>query len=200
MQEMHLLLHGIAIKKHADGAAIAAIVGLDPQKAAALLADAVKRGRAIETAGKYMLTPTARMALEGDYSRYYGELRATPDFFDAYEAFERVNVDLKATITDWQTLQVGGEHVANDHSNADYDRRIIDRLGALHERADQIFARLARHLPRLQIYRDKLLAVLEKAEDGAVEWVSDVRIESYHTVWFELHEDLLRIFGRQRGE
>ena len=41
---------------------------------------------------------------------------------------------------------------------------------------------------------------LEKAEDGKVEWVSDARIESYHTVWFELHEDLLRLLGRQREE
>lgn len=200
MQEMHLLLHGIAIKKHADAAAIAAVVGLDPQKAVSLLADAVKRGRAVEAAGKFMLTPTARMALEGDYSRYYGEHRANAEFVEAYEAFERINVDLKALITDWQTLELGGERIANDHTNQDYDRRIIDRLGNLHERADKIFARLGRHLARLQIYRDKLLGALEQAEDGAVEWVSDVRIDSYHTVWFELHEDLLRIFGRQRSE
>ena len=33
----------------------------------------------------------------------------------------------------------------------------------------------------------------EKAEKGAVAWVSDAKIESYHTVWFELHEDLLRL-------
>ena len=47
---------------------------------------------------------------------------------------------------------------------------------------------------------DKLLAALEKAEDGAIEWVSDAKIESYHTLWFELHEDLLRLMGREREE
>jgi len=25
-------------------------------------------------------------------------------------------------------------------------------------------------------------------------------VDSYHTVWFELHEDLLRILGREREE
>jgi hypothetical protein len=25
-------------------------------------------------------------------------------------------------------------------------------------------------------------------------------VESYHTVWFELHQDLLLTLGRQRGE
>ena len=32
------------------------------------------------------------------------------------------------------------------------------------------------------------------------EWVSDARLPSYHTLWFELHEDLLRILGRRRAE
>ena len=41
---------------------------------------------------------------------------------------------------------------------------------------------LAAALPRLSRYRDKLLAALEKAEDGAAEWVSAVKIDSYHTV------------------
>jgi len=45
-----------------------------------------------------------------------------------------------------------------------------------------------------------LTAALERAEDGAIEWVSDVRIASYHTVWFEMHEDLLRALGRERVE
>ena len=59
---------------------------------------------------------------------------------------------------------------------------------------------LGRGLPRLKIYGDKLLAALEAAEDGDVEWVSDIRRDSYHTVWFELHEELLRIMGTERDE
>jgi hypothetical protein len=204
IQELHLVLHGLAIKKHASAAAVAGIVGLDPARAAALLADAARRGRAIEAQGKFLLAPAARMSLEAEYSRVYADLRANPAFLAAYETFERVNSALKSLITDWQTMEVGGEvggeRIANDHSDAAYDERIIDRLGELHERSDGFFAGLAAGLPRLQIYQAKLLQALEKAEDGAVEWVSDARIESYHTVWFELHEDLLRILGRQRVE
>ena len=61
-------------------------------------------------------------------------------------------------------------------------------------------ARLARHLKRLGIYGDLLLSALEKAEDGETAWVSDAQLASYHTVWFEMHEDLLRILGRVREE
>lgn len=32
------------------------------------------------------------------------------------------------------------------------------------------------------------------------DYVGGVRCDSYHTVWFELHEDLLRILGATRHE
>lgn len=198
--DMHLVLHGLAIKKHADAAAVAKLVGLSTERASAALAEAVKRGRANEAQGRFILAPMARMALDGEYSKYYSDLRANTDFAAAYEGFERINLELKQLITDWQTMDVAGKRVPNDHSNAAHDEKVIDRLGDLHERADKIFARLAAGLPRLQIYRDHLLQALEKAEDGAIEWVSDARIDSYHTVWFELHEELLRLMGKTRVE
>lgn len=198
--DIHLVLHGLAIKKHADAAAVAKLIGLSVERVSAALADAVKRGRVAESQGRYLLAPMARMALDGEYSKYYDGLRRNAEFLAAYEGFEKINVDLKQLITDWQTLEVAGQRVPNDHSNKAHDERVIDRLGKLHERADKLFAKLAGGLPRLQIYRDHLLAALEKAEDGAIDWVSDARIDSYHTVWFELHEELLRLMGRVRVE
>jgi hypothetical protein len=200
MREMHLVLHGLAIKKHGDAEAVASIAGLDGARVGTLLEEAVSRGRAVQAQGKYMLSPMARLALESDYSRYYGELRGDAGFLGAYEAFEVVNAQLKALVTEWQTLEVGGQRVPNDHSDRQHDRRAIDRLGELHERADGVLQRLAGCVPRLDRYRTKLLHALERAEDGATEWVSDARIDSYHTVWFELHEDLLRLLGRRRSE
>jgi hypothetical protein len=140
------------------------------------------------------------MALDSDYSRLYGDLRANAEFKAGYEGFERLNVGLKQLITDWQTMPVAGNRVPNSHADQAYDAGIIDRLGQLHERAEDVLARLAGVEPRFRLYRDKLLAALEKAEDGKIEWVSDARIESYHTLWFELHEDLLRLMGREREE
>ena len=39
-------------------------------------------------------------------------------------------------MTAWQTIEIDGESVLNDHTNKDYDDRLIDRLGSLHERAE----------------------------------------------------------------
>ncbi len=200
MTDTYLVLHGLAIKKHADAAAIAAAVGLDETEVRAVLDDAVAKGRAARAGEAYSLTPVARVALDGAYSRLFATQRGDEAFVAAYERFEAINRDLKQLMTAWQTIEIDGESVLNDHANKDYDDRLIDRLGALHERAEAILQQLSGGLPRLAIYARKLEAALEKAEDGAIDWVSGARIESYHTVWFELHEDLLRILGRTRQE
>lgn len=200
MFDYHLALHGLAIRKTGDAADVAALVGLDPAVAQKAL-DWAEAGRRVARAGdKYMLTAPAQMALRMEYSRFYGALRADAAMLAAYDQFETINSELKRLITDWQTVEVGGDRIANDHANKDYDRRIIDRLGGLHERFEPVLKRMAAEVPRLAIYGDLLLAALEKAEDGDIRWVSDATIASYHTVWFEMHEDLLRILGKVRDE
>lgn len=200
MNATHLVLHGLAIKKHAGAGDIAGLVGLKTDRVQTLLEAAAQSGRAVKADARFLVSPLGKVALESSYSRYFAVMRQDQPFIAAYDSFERINVQLKALITDWQTVEMGGRRVANDHGDKDHDARIIDRLGDLHERANAILAVLERGVSRLGYYRKHLLSALEKAEDGAIEWVSDVRIESYHTLWFELHEDLLRIVGATREE
>lgn len=200
MPERDLVLHATAIKRHAPVAAIAHLAGVPEASAKAVLDQAVAGGRAVEAKGAFALTPLAGVALQARYARHFAPLRADEGFVAAYEGFERINRTLKQIITDWQTLDVGGAKVANDHSNKAHDEAVIDRLGGLHEQAEVILNRLSAKLPRLKYYADKLISALEASEDGDHEWVSDVRRDSYHTVWFELHEELLRIMGREREE
>lgn len=198
--DLHLVMHAVAIRKHGAAEAIAEVAGLPPVRVAPALALGVAKGRLVEAGGRYLLSPAGRLMLDGEYSRYYGDLRADARFAGGYERFEVVNRDLKQLITDWQTVEIGGKRVANDHSNDEYDGRILDRLGDLHERFEPILKALVACAPRLAVYAKKLDAALAKAEDGDIAWVSDARIDSYHTVWFELHEDLLRLLGRVRDE
>ncbi len=200
MSARHLAFHGLAIKRLADAAAVADLVGLPRETAATELALAVAGGRAIEAKGGFTLTPLARVALEASYDGLYGLLREDAGFEAAYQRFEAINRALKQIITDWQTMGVRGERIANDHNDEAYDTKIIDRLADVHDKVEPILTALAAALPRLAIYKTKLTHALEQAEDGDIAWVSDIRRESYHTVWFELHEDLLRIMGTVRDE
>lgn len=200
MTPRHLVLHGLAIKKHGTPTDIAALTVLSEEETRRQLAALAASGRAIESEGRFLLSPLAAVALECDYSRHYASVRADADFMSGYEAFERINIQLKTVITDWQSMDIAGRRLPNDHKNAAYDDAIIDRLGDIDDRVFSILTALAAAVPRLTYYRDRLRQALEKAEDGNIEWVSDIRIESYHTIWFELHEDLLRIVGRKRQE
>jgi len=200
MKETQLALHGLAIKKHGTAAEVAGITGLEVALVEKHLEAAVASKRAIKAGEKYVLQPTAQIALKSGYSRDFSNERGDTEMQAAYDAFEQVNEQLKLLITEWQTINVGGKARPNDHSDPEYDDKIIDRLGDLHERAEPVFDRFASGLPRLAVWKGLLQSALERAEDGDVEWVSAARCMSYHTVWFEMHEDLIRVLGRERLE
>lgn len=195
-----LALHGLCVKKAAEAAEVARIMGRPADEIEKALEAAAASGDAMGAKGKYMATPQGRQRLDAAYPEEFADLRANGDFVSAWERFERINRDLKQLMTEWQTKTVGGEQVQNDHDDPDYDAGIIDRLGELHERAEPILGQLAGGLDRLAVYRHRLESAYDRALGGESDYVSGVRVDSYHTVWFELHEDLLRLLGRQREE
>lgn len=196
-----LALHGLAVKKAGGPAAVAAVLGADESEIETALEAAVAAGRAAGAKGTFMVAPAGREWLDERYPEVYAEFRADPAASEAYERFERINRELLALFTDWQMMpSAGGERVPNDHSDADYDHGVIDRLGAQHERAEKVLDRFAALDPRLGIYKTRLEDAYDKVLAGDIDWVSGARIDSYHTVWFELHEDLLRMLGREREE
>jgi hypothetical protein len=199
-ENRHRILHGLAVLKAAPTAALARRTGLAEQAVEAELQAAEAAGRTVRVGERWTLAPLARLALQADYSRLFADTRADPAIAEANAAFETINVALKQLMTDWQVVTVAGTQIANDHSDAAHDARIIDRLGALHERAEPVLARLEGAIPAVGFYRRALLEALERAEDGDIAWVSDAGLESYHTLWFELHEELIRALGGRRTE
>jgi len=195
-----LVLHGLAVKKAGTAEAVADILGEDPGCVGPALEASVESGRAVEARGMFMATPAGRGWLIEGYGAVFGPFRAAPEATEAYERFERINRDLLRLFTEWQMMPAGNETVPNDHSDAEYDNRIVDRLGALHERAERPLEQFAALEPRLGQYRRRLENAHDRVLAGEHEFVSGAKVDSYHTVWFELHEDLLRMLGREREE
>ena len=195
-----LAIHGLAVRKAAGPAAVADLLGRDEAEVTAALEAATEAGQVAGARGMFMVSPTGQAWLAEQYPVVYADARTDGQLTEAYERFERVNTDLLALFTDWQTIPTPGGSVANDHSDADYDRAIIDRLGDLHEKAERVVGRCAEAQPRLSRYLERLETAYDKVLAGEIDYVSGVRIDSYHTVWFELHEDLLRMLGRTRQE
>ena len=112
----------------------------------------------------------------------------------AYADFQAVNADFKALVTDWQLK--GGQ--PNTHDDREYDSAILARLDNMQRRVAPIVAAAAAQLPRLDGYSTKLQAALDKVRAGETMWLSRPIIDSYHTVWFELHEELILAAGLTR--
>jgi hypothetical protein len=117
----------------------------------------------------------------------------------AYNDFRAVNADFKALVTDWQ-LKGGPQGTPNTHDDAAYDAAVLARLDVVHQRVTPIVDAAATALPRLRHYSAKLVAALEKIKAGDVVWLTRPLIDSYHTVWFELHEELIGAIGLTRAE
>ena len=93
-----------------------------------------------------------------------------------------------------------GEQVLNDHADADYDAAVLARLAGLHERATAWLTPLYTGLPRLASYGSRLDVAAAAAAGGDGMYIASPRVDSYHGVWFELHEDLIRLAGKTREE
>jgi hypothetical protein len=113
-----------------------------------------------------------------------------------YERFLVFNVEFLRICTDWQ-LKPGNQ--PNDHSDAAYDFKILERLDRLDERAAALIEPLGKAVPRFAGYRGRLTDALDKISQDRV-WLASPRCDSYHTVWMQLHEDLLAAVGVNRAD
>jgi hypothetical protein len=116
-----------------------------------------------------------------------------------YEFFLDLNPKLLQVCSDWQMRKVGDSHLLNDHHDADYDANVLSRLMRIDESAQGICEELATRLSRFGVYGMRLSRALERALTGDRAYVAD-SLESYHAVWFQLHEDLLVTLGISRDQ
>ena len=113
------------------------------------------------------------------------------------ETFLPINRRLRELCTAWQCLPDGSP---NSHADAMYDAAIRDRLDDIHDAVLPVLARLAHDLPRVSVYGPRLDEALERLDGGGAEWLTSPLIDSYHTVWMHVHQELLLGLGISRKE
>jgi hypothetical protein len=116
-----------------------------------------------------------------------------------YRGFLPLNGELLSICTDWQTVEIDGEHLPNDHSDPARDAAVLARLDSLHARTLPVLDALADALGRFGVYRPRLSHAHEQVRAGNTEWIAKPTLDSYHGTWFELHEHLLVTLGRERA-
>jgi hypothetical protein len=196
-----LVLHGLRLKGVAEAPVVAEAVGLAPAAVEARLADLAARGLATHRDGLlagWALTPTGRAEHERLLAAEADARGLRPAIEDAYRGFRALNPRVLDACSRWQVRTRGGRPVVNDHADPAYDRAVIGDLAALHERATPVCDRLGATLERYRPYGPRLGHAVERVRAGDTDYFTKPVLPSYHTVWFELHEDLLATLGLDR--
>lgn len=194
------VLHALRTKGMAEVDSVAQAAGLSAAQAAAALEDLDERSwvryRNGNRARGWMLLGDGRtegerlVAAEIEQSGMRSRVRVS------YESFLVLDPELKAACTDFQ---VRGAQTVNDHTDPEYDAAVIDRLSDINRRVQPTAARLASDLDRFGHYGGRLDAALNRVLSGDIDWFTKPSVDSYHEVWFELHEDLLVTLGIDRA-
>jgi pyruvate,orthophosphate dikinase len=191
-------VRALAIKGFATVDAMAAALLCSVDQAALLLGRLVVDRQAELADDSFQLTrdgkAMAQQMLAAD-SRTWGAAGASA----ALDAFLALDHRMKETVTAWQVRQVGGALTPNDHSDAAYDASVLSRLAQLHRDAGAWLHPMASGLKRLARYGQRLERAAAAVQRGDARFLASPRVDSYHSVWFELHEDLILLAGRTRA-
>lgn len=190
----------LALKGMGSAASIAEVLGCGADEVQPLIAELVASESAQELPGdRVRLLSTAIARVD---ERFAAEaVRMGPTIDSLMDGFHAVNDRFKEVVTAWQMRDVDGKTVPNGHDDAEYDAFVISGLRRdVHATIVPIIEQIAAAESRFERYVDRLDAALEAIDDGDVQMVAHPLRDSYHSVWFELHEELIRLTGRNRAD
>ncbi|MGO9509982.1 MAG: MarR family transcriptional regulator [Mycobacterium sp.] len=188
------VLQAVRLKGRVSPADLAATLDASPADTATTVERVTADGLLVD-GPTLRLTPSGRERLSALLAEERNGLDKTA-LSAAYDEFGSINTDFKALVTDWQ-LKSGQP---NTHDDTDYDAAVLARLDDVHQRVAPIITAAAQQLPRLSAYSAKLQTALDKVKAGEIAWLTRPLIDSYHTVWFELHEELILAVGLTREQ
>ena len=195
---MDQLLQMLRIKGRATPETLADVLDEPDEGVAATIERCEAEGLVENTRLGYRITELGKKRVDELYDDERAKAAAVID--DVYDSFIPINDEIKQIVTDWQMRVVGGQIVLNDHSDPAHDEQVIARLHDTDAQAAPALASLVTAVPRFDSYPRRLARALARIREGDHTMVAAPIKDSYHTVWFELHEELLVLSGRQRTE
>ena len=179
-----LVLNGVHLKKMATAAEIAAAVGVSESVATAELADAIGKGWVMDFDGRLLVAPEGTALVHERYRELYHGLREGRAVNAWYERFETLNDQFIKAVSDWQT--------------SDNDAKALSKVVRVVERLVKALDDIQPTLPRYQTYARRFTDAIGLIDQGKTDFVCGPTVDSVHTIWFELHEDILSVIGRPR--
>jgi pyruvate,orthophosphate dikinase len=196
---VEMVLRALLIKGFVTPEGIATAFAATPEEMSSVLDKMKVDGLAGLSGGMFRLTPdatgVAHGLIAGDRQRWGAE-KAT----GALDSFLPLDLRMKVIVTAWQMREVDGQQVLNDHSDGVYDASILADFDSLHRDVAAWIGPLSSGLPRLGAYEVRLERAASLVRAGDHLYIASPRVDSYHSIWFELHEDLILLAGRTRAD
>ncbi|MEU4391093.1 transcriptional regulator [Kribbella sp. NPDC023855] len=199
-----LTLHAVRLKGVADDVTVAGRFGLDQARTSELLLDHQAYGwitwSEFAGTGGWSLTDRGRAENERQLATELDQATGRETIHAAYREFLPLNGKLQQACTDWQLKPTPADLLAfNDHDDPQWDGQVIEQLRTIEQALRPLSERIGAVLARLGDYDRRFATALDRARDGDPTWIDRTDADSCHSVWFELHEDLIATLGVSRG-
>ena len=201
--------HCLSLRGVADAEAIASATGLPPEKIDEQVGVLQQEGTITWRLGPifgWQLTAPGRERTCRDVSKAIDTAQRDA-IAQCYAHFMSLNDALLLTCATWQMRRaakplspgnVAGQ--SDEDSSASKDScAIIGRLRSIDVAFQPTVAVLGEVVALLDQYPRRLGSAMARVDAGQTQWIASPFVDSYHTIWFELHEDLLSILGIQRS-
>lgn len=198
-----LVLHALRLKRYAEPGEIAERYSLDESMVSSLLLEASSAGQVRHRSGRiggFHLTDKGAGVTATAIADELEQAGVRDAVAVAHQQFLGVNLSLLEVCTAWQLCESNGTVAPNDHVDAAYDASVIRRLSDIHDTICPVLDDLTASLGRFGLYQPRLSNALDQVRAGDVDYFTKPMFPSYHSVWFELHEDLLATLGIDRAD
>ena len=180
------LLQGLRVKGRCDAGRVANARAMDAPLAAESLERLRAEGLVEEKGGLFAIS-------EAGESRRSQLLEAERAQLD-HDAMENLYAEFCAIDPAFKQLVADVQLGTIERGDA------AAHVGPLHQRLQALLARAGALLPRLEPYTERFREALEALAQGDPRYLASPRVESYHGIWFEFHEELIQASGRTRAD
>ncbi len=193
------IVRALLIKGFATTDLLAPAVSTTPPALGPVVEEMASDGLIAESGGMFQLTDEGK-ALGNQMIVADRDLWGVDRASEALDAFLPLDHRIKVVVTAWQMSEVDGEPVLNDHSDQVYDAAVLADFAMVHRDAAAWLEPLHIELARLADYTSRLVRAASLVAEGDHMFIASPRVDSYHSIWFELHEDLILLAGRTRAD
>ena len=182
------VLRAIGLSGQAEIAAVARGTGLGTDAALAIVSAAEGSGHVVSGPRGYRLTPEGR-ARVADALAVERESLDPAVTLDLYERFVRIDRKFKELVTEYQ--------LSDSPSKLSW---AVAGMSEVHPAVQALVTPAVELVPRLDPYRDRFDAAIDHLQRGDEKYLASVLVDSYHTIWFQFHEELIGMAGRTRAD